>query len=100
MGYNKSSGNTQNSQLSMSLYANRKTDHDEFTIKGNSLYSSSNNNMDAQKWFASMRYAFSFRERKWYNFYKLESDHDKFANVDYRIVPSAGIGYWFSDRPD
>ncbi|MFC1624386.1 YdiY family protein [Candidatus Omnitrophota bacterium] len=100
LGYNKSSGNTDDSQLLASFRANRKTDHDEFTTKGDFLYSSSNREMDAQKWFGMARYAFSFGERKWYNFYKLESDHDRFANVDYRIIPSVGMGYWFSDEDD
>ncbi|MBU1853161.1 MAG: DUF481 domain-containing protein [Candidatus Omnitrophica bacterium] len=100
IGYSKSSGNTQNRQLQSSLYANRKTAHDEFTVKGNSSYASSNKKMDTQKWSGSMRYAFSFWEKKWYDFYKLEGDHNRFADVDYRITPSIGIGYWFSDESD
>lgn len=99
-GYNKSSGNTQNNQLSLRFNANRKTDHDEFIIKADSFYSSSNEKMDTQKWYGMLRYAFSFYENKWYNFYKIEGNHDRFANIDYRIVPSTGIGYWFSDEPD
>ena len=99
-GYNKSSGNTQNNQLSLRFNGNRKTDHDEFTIKADSFYSSSNEKMDAQKWYGMLRYAFSFYENKWYNFYKIEGSHDRFASIDYRIVPSTGIGYWFSDDPD
>ena len=56
--------------------------------------------MDTQNWYGMLRYAFSFWERRWYNFYRLEADHDRFANIDYRIVPSCGIGYWFSDKED
>lgn len=100
IGYGKSSGNTKNSLFSAELWANRKTDKDEFTIKGNTFYSSSNNKMDAQKWYGMLRYAFSFWGRKWYDFYRLESDHDRFANVNYRLVPATGIGYWFSDSAD
>ena len=100
VGYNKSSGNTQNNQLSTHLYANRKTARDEFTMKLEAYHSSSNKKMDSQKWYGMSRYAFSFWDRKWYNFYKLETDHDRFANIDYRVIPSIGIGYWFSDEPD
>jgi len=100
VGYNKSSGNTQNNQVSTHLYANRKTGHDEFTMKGEVYYSSTNKKMDSQKWYGMGRYAFSFWDRKWYNFYKLETDHDRFANIDYRAIPSIGTGYWFSDEPD
>ena len=97
LGYNKSSGNTKSSQLTIAAFINRKTKHDEFTIKGDTYYSSSNEEMDAQRWYAMVRYDFSLWKNKWHNFYKLDADHDRFANVDYRLVPSAGIGYRFSD---
>ena len=101
VGYSKASGNTQSNQFSLRSKANRKTDQDEFTLRGDVGYSSSNKKMDSQKWYGMSRYAFSFGEnKKWYNFYKLELDHDRFANIDYRIIPSIGIGYWFSDEPD
>lgn len=101
VGYSKTSGNTQSNQFSLRSKANRKTDDDEFTLRGDVYYSSTKKKMDSQKWYGMGRYAFSFVEnRKWYNFYKLELDHDRFANIDYRIIPSIGIGYWFSDEPD
>jgi len=100
LGYNESGGNTQNSQMVNSFYLNRKTDHDEFIIKGDGSYSSTNKKMDSQNWRGMSRYTFSFGEKSWYNFYKLEGDHDKFAGVDYRMVPSVGLGYWFSDKQD
>jgi len=47
------------------------------------------------------RYAYSFSEEmKWYHFYKIEGSQDRFANVDSRITPSSGLGYWFSDEDD
>jgi len=102
LGYNKTSGNTDTSQLSLDLFLNRNEKHkNEITLKGSAYYSSSNKNMDAQKWYGSGRYAFSFRgNKKWYNFYKMEADHDRFADVDYRLIPSSGIGYWFYDLPE
>lgn len=100
LGYNKSSGNTQTGQLTLGLYGNRKTDQDEFTLKGDSFYSSSNKKMDAQRYSGMLRYAFSFWERRWYNFYKIQGEHDRFANINYRLIPSIGIGYWRFDRPD
>ncbi|MFC1632381.1 YdiY family protein, partial [Candidatus Omnitrophota bacterium] len=102
LGYNKSSGNTKASQLFMNLLANRKIEQlNEFTLEANAFYSSSNEQMDAQKWYAMARYAFSFgQEKKWYNFYKFEASHDRFANLDYRLIPAAGVGYWFYDLAD
>ncbi|NQU73825.1 MAG: DUF481 domain-containing protein [Candidatus Omnitrophica bacterium] len=99
VGYNEARGNTENAQISMGMYANRKTDRNEFTVKADSFYSSADKKMDTQKWSGMIRYALSFWEKNWYNFYKLENDHDRFANIDYRVIPSSGLGYWFSDTP-
>lgn len=102
LGYNKSSGNTKTNQLSLSLFVNRKIEQvNEFTLKGDTYYSSSNEKMDTQKWSGMIRYAYSFGENKrWYKFYKFETDHDRFANIDYRIIPVVGIGHWFYDLPE
>ena len=57
--------------------------------------------MDAKKFYGMGRYAFSFRKnKKWYNFYKIEGDQDRFANINYRLLPSTGVGYWFTDRDE
>ncbi|MCK5305999.1 MAG: DUF481 domain-containing protein [Candidatus Omnitrophica bacterium] len=101
LGYNDSRGNSESSQVTMGFYAGRKTDGNEVTLKADAFYSSSNQEMDAQRWSGMGRYAFSFgEEKKWYNFYKLEADHDRFADIDYRLIPSVGLGYWFSDEVD
>lgn len=100
LGYNKTSGNTQNAQSSLMLLMHRKTTQDEFHISADSYYSSSNKKNDAQQWNGMLRYAYSFWRNKWYNFYKLEGNHDRFANISYRIIPSVGLGYWFSDQDD
>ncbi|MGD9015608.1 MAG: DUF481 domain-containing protein [Candidatus Omnitrophota bacterium] len=101
IGYSKNSGNTESSRVNIGLDANKKTDNDETTFKGNINYSSTNKKMDSQKWYAMGRYAYSFgKEKRWYNFYRLEADHDRFANINYRIIPSIGTGYWLSDEPD
>ncbi|MBU1124802.1 MAG: DUF481 domain-containing protein [Candidatus Omnitrophica bacterium] len=97
LGYQKTSGNTQSSQVAIDGMLHKKSEHDEWIIKGNSFYSSSKRKMDTQKWYGLMRYAFSFWENKWYNFYKAEGDHDRFADIEYRIVPASGVGYWFAD---
>jgi len=99
LGYDRSKGNTDSSQLRSSFFINRNRMHiDELTLKGDLHYSSSDKKMDAQKWLGSLRHAFSFgSQKKWYNFYMLGADHDRFANVDYRLLPSLGIGHWFYD---
>ena len=100
--YNRATGNTQKSQLSLGFFINRNNKHvDEITLKGNAYYSSSSRKMDTQKYYGMGRYAFSFGPNKsWYNFYRIEADHDRFASIDYRLVPAAGVGYWFYDLPE
>lgn len=97
-GYSRTGGNTNSSRLSTQVDLNRKTGSDEFTAQGKVSYSSADRKMHTQRWYGMLRYAYSFWDMKWYNFYKLESDHDRFASIDYRITPSVGIGYWFSDK--
>ena len=101
-GYNRATGNTQESQLSLGFLINRNNKYvNEITLKGNAYYSSSDRKMDAQKYYGMGRYALSLgSSKRWYNFYRIEADHDRFANIDYRLVPAAGIGYWFYDLPD
>ncbi len=101
-GYGKSSGNTESSQFNASLYINRNVIHvNEITFRADVFYSSSDKKMDARKWSSSLRYAYSLGElKKWYHFYKIKADHDRFSGVDYRIIPSTGVGYWFFDLKD
>ncbi len=102
LGYNRVTGNTRESQISGSFLINRNNMHiDEWILKGNAYYSSNNRKMNSQKWYGNGRYAHSFGStKKWYNFYNMEADHDRFADIDYRLIPSAGIGYWFYDIPE
>ena len=100
VGFTQSTGNTQNSQLTGLMEADKKTRGDQITLKASTLYSSQNKKMDGQKHNASVRYALSFFENQWYAFYKFSGEHDRFSNIDYRMLPTAGIGYWFSDTED
>lgn len=98
-GFTQVNGNTETSEFYADLLINRKTDLDEFTIKGDVYYSSSDDKMDSQQWYSLVRYAHSFGKlKKWYYFYRLEADHDRFAGIDYRLTPASGIGYWFFDK--
>jgi len=102
VGYNTTRGNAQTEQFTLNALINRNKKHkSEWTLKGNVFYSEANKEMDAQKWYAMGRYAFSFGPKKaFYNFYRLEADHDRFAEVYYRLIPASGVGYWFFDLPE
>jgi putative salt-induced outer membrane protein YdiY len=100
-GFNRSRGNTSDDNLAGGILLNRLNKHvDEYTLKGNFFYSSAKRKMDEQKWYLMARYAYSLGiEKKWYNFFRFEADHDRFTDIDYRLVPASGIGYWFFDLP-
>lgn len=100
-GYDLARGNTKEEKLSGRISAHRKTDDNELTFKATAVVGSANEKMDEQKYYAMGRYGSSFgSQTNWYHFYKLEADHDRFANIDWRVLPSAGIGYWFADEAD
>jgi len=101
LGYNQTGGNTQKSGAHLVMKANRKTDDDEWSMEHRSSYTSSDKKMDSKKFYGMARYANSFgRNKKKYVFYKIEGDQDRFANIDYRFIPSVGYGYWFYDEDD
>jgi putative salt-induced outer membrane protein YdiY len=99
VGFSRTTGNTREDDFAGRFFASRTDKHvDEWTFKGDLFYSSQKRKMDKQKWYLMARYAYSFgRDKKWYNFYRLETDHDRFADIDYRFVPAGGFGYWFFD---
>jgi tetratricopeptide (TPR) repeat protein len=100
-GYTLARGNTDSDQVSSTAKANRKTTHNETTLQGSGFYSQSLGVMAAQKYDGIARYAFSYGKMlRWYNFYKLEALHDRFALIESRLLPSTGVGYWWRDTPD
>jgi len=100
VGYDRDTGNTRESDLNARIIFNRETQDNEFTFKTNVTYSSVNRKMDEQEWGSTLRYAFSFANRKFYHFYKMDYEHDRFDSIDFRLLPSSGFGYWFSDTED
>ena len=99
LGLNRSGGNTVRKEANASMDFQRKTKHNETNFRVSSYYSSYDNQMNAQRYYGLARHAFSLGDLKWYNFYKMEFNHDYFANIDYRLIPSTGLGYWFFDDP-
>ncbi len=100
-GYDQTNGNTEKASGSMTAKAVKKIDKGEYTLKSNIFYSESDNSMDGQKWDALAKYSFNFgKEDRWFNFYQVFVDHDYFADIDYRVTPSVGLGYHLSRTED
>src|SRR3989339_119704 len=98
LGYSQSGGNVESSDMAFDLLLSKKRDVYENTIKLGGVFSSVDNRSTARKFNGMLRTATSFGgNNKWYRYLKLDGDHDRFSNIDQRFVPSAGMGYWFSD---
>ncbi|PIQ86599.1 MAG: hypothetical protein COV74_04270 [Candidatus Omnitrophica bacterium CG11_big_fil_rev_8_21_14_0_20_45_26] len=100
-GFNRERGNVNNTELKGAFKLKRKTDKNEFDLQGDTYYSEEDRKMNSQKHHGMIRYAYSFGQtKKWFHFFKTEGDHDRFANIDARVIPTTGLGYWFSDSDD
>jgi putative salt-induced outer membrane protein len=101
IGYDSSSGNTEKSQLNLAAGVNKGFTHSDFLTKFDFFYSSSNEEMDGQKWLGLTRYSLNFgKDDRWFNPYQFQADHDRFADIKVRYLPSVGIGYWFFKNDD
>ena len=94
------SGNSQVESLSVGFLFNRNEKWiNELTFQGSLDYQATGGAQTLYKLFSSLRYAYS-RGKQLYNFFKLEAEHDRFQNIDLRLIPSVGLGYWFADQKD
>ena len=101
VGYSQSSGNTEKADLSITGDVKRIMTDSELQIKGDIYYSSADKKMDSQKWLGMLRYTHDFgKDKRWFRLYRLVVDHDRFSDIDYRITPAAGLGYWFFKEED
>lgn len=101
VGFTQSTGNTEKAELNVAGELKRVMADAEFLANANIYYSSANDKMDGQKWSSLVRYAWDFGdEKRWFNLYQGKVEHDRFADVDYRLLPATGIGYWFSKEDD
>ncbi|MEA3493059.1 MAG: DUF481 domain-containing protein [Candidatus Margulisiibacteriota bacterium] len=88
-------GNTRLNSLHFEYYLNRNRKlTDELTTKGSLDYESNDGVDTVFKAYTFLRYAYSMGDDL-YHFYKLEMEHDRFQDVDLRLIPTIGIGYWF-----
>jgi len=89
-GYELSDGNTDAERIFGDFLINRnRLRIDEWTLEGSAAQEYSNDKKNTQRADGSIRYAYTFWE-KFYNFYRFEG-------IKARLLPSTGVGYWFSD---
>jgi len=101
-GFSGTRGNTETTSVNASVALKRKIEKkNEFDIKMSLSGQDEEGVTISQKADGLVRYAWSFGpSKKWYNYYSVEVDHDRFANIRVRLVPQVGLGYWFWDTDD
>ncbi|MFH1683567.1 MAG: DUF481 domain-containing protein [Candidatus Margulisiibacteriota bacterium] len=94
------SGNTdvQSLHADFSLNRNRKF-VDEITAKGSFDREFSSGAETQLKAYSSLRLAHSL-SNDYYRYYKLEAFSDRFQDIDMRLIPTVGLGYWFINEKD
>jgi len=91
-------GNTDKELINGDLSINRNRRWvDEWTVKAGAAASTVNHRKEKQKADGSIRYGRSFN-KKAYHFYRIGAEHDFLENVKARVIPTAGVGYWFYDK--
>ncbi len=98
-------GNTSSEDINASFDLNRRREIDRWTVTGGYNYGRQRNNdtnfksTSTDNWFTTGKYDY-FLTEKLYAFGSLRYEHDRIADLDYRLVPGAGLGYFWVDRPD
>ena len=98
LGGQFTAGNTETNSLNVAFSLNRNNRFvDELTIKG-SFDQQANSGAETRfKVYSLLRYARSLSKKTYY-YSKLEAEHDRFQDIDLRLLPTIGLGYWFADK--
>lgn len=71
----------------------------QLTVKGSFDHESSGGADTLFKIYSSLRFSHSL-SGKLYDFYKIEAEHDRFQDIDLRLIPTVGIGCWFLNEDE
>ncbi len=98
LGGKVSSGNTQSQSLNLDFLLNRNLVYKyELTVKGELNRGSSDGALTSFNGKTTARLAHSLT-RRLYNFYRLDAQHDQFQDINLRLIPTIGVGYWFVNK--
>jgi len=99
VGYNATSGNTNQTEFVGRALIDVLNDREEWNAKVSALYGTKEKEVNSYRARGSTRYAHRIgKERRWYAFTKGEAEHNRFADLSYRLTPSVGAGYWFVEN--
>lgn len=94
--YNTTNGNTKTTAANVTLDSTRTKGRKTWQIKNSLDYAADHGRMTTQKYYGKAKREYRLSEgSKWFETNAVEVNHDKFAGIDYRVLPSIGLGYWF-----
>lgn len=100
-----SRGNSYTDQANVAFDLTRRTEQDRWIFTGQYNFGRQRDQATGDKftsvdnWTATGEYDY-FLTPKLYAFGTLRYEHDRIANVDYRLTPGVGLGYQWIDNPD
>ena len=98
-------GNSDTDTVNLAVNLARKTEQDDISIVGAYLYGRTKDHTTGvvttttENWQVEARYDYNFT-KKLYGFLDGQVRKDRIADLDLRVVPSAGLGYKFFNSPD
>jgi len=99
-----SRGNTYVDQANVGFDLMRRTEQDRWTFGGGYNFGrqrdpgTGNKTTTTDNWFGTAKYDYFITE-KLYAFGSFRYEHDRIANLDYRLTPGAGLGYQWVETP-
>ncbi|MCK5268820.1 MAG: DUF481 domain-containing protein [Spirochaetes bacterium] len=98
-GFSLAYGNSDTTELNGDFKLNVNTMWiNEWTLDSSFSYSKIDGKIETQKVYSSLRYGHSLTDAL-YGFVRIAAEHDLVSKINIRIIPTAGIGYWFFDKP-
>jgi putative salt-induced outer membrane protein YdiY len=98
-------GNSYTDQANVAFDLTRRTDQDRWIFTGQYNFGRQRDQASGDKftsvdnWTATGEYDY-FLTPRLYLFGSMRYEHDRIANLDYRLTPGFGVGYQWIDQPD
>jgi putative salt-induced outer membrane protein YdiY len=100
-GYQTTKGNNHSRWITGGLNSRYQKGRNEVQIRYDMFYGSDREKMTTQRSYGKLEHDYRFKQgSKWYSTRTMEYAHDRFGNIDYRLIPRVGAGYWISEKPD
>lgn len=98
LGYTRRTGNTSQTDFTVNVFLRRRTSATRWDTTYNSTNSETNGERTADTQRLNSRYDYFLTRRLFVTPIAVTGLQDQFTNIDYRVSPSAGIGYDLLDQ--